>query len=61
MGGGDKDAPSGSKFFHFHAVFGEGPPPQKILDPPMIQVKLGAGIVIMKLIKQLIFNTNEFN
>ena len=45
--GGAKDAPQGSKFFHFHAVFVQknrsahplwelAPPPGKILDPPLV-------------------------
>ena len=45
--GGASDTPptSGSKFFHFHVVFGKklqnnlnlgvGAPPEKILDPPL--------------------------
>ena len=42
--GGARDAPPGSKFFHFHAVFGKQnghthfgscPPPRKIFDPPL--------------------------
>ena len=49
--GGARDVrpPWGSKFFHFHAVFGKNvknnsnfgswrPPPGKILDPPLLNI-----------------------
>ena len=58
--GGARDAPPGSKFFHFHALFGKNlknnsnfgswrpPPLGKILDPPL-PVVLVRNVVALKL------------